>query len=454
MICTKTFGAEFANVEKDFGYQVSPSLPRTPDENQAEWAVNEVKRKATTLIEERCPPKTCFQLVLRYISQLACFNLSQSHKDFMSPYEFVTDGRKISLKELIPFCTFGWKPKAKEERTALSWRAKSVVFLGWDSIYKRSGVWVMLLDSLVIQKAKMKQKNFRFGFYWKDFVDEETWKDTHRRAIENSISRIEQTQQLDFKETMRNLDKDVDTIPVVRIKPILKKKVTKQSDDSQKYKHGQHAKVFCLEGEDTGWYSGVIDTVSKDKVKVYFAADDTFTEHEINDKKLTSEDGSIKFRINDAVIMSMDSDQLKGKIIEVKPKKVVVYLENDTKIDREHTDQCLKLDIQRSTKSFMTSKLPRQQFKKQWAEQQRKAGKCNRTSQKKAQKCWRKHKVSYCDKFWRKMSEDETETDATLAFNPNSKNAVFLVKKQKEEPRIPKGYKDIQYINDYGVTAK
>ena len=448
------FGAEFANVGKDFGYQVSPSLPRTPDENQAEWAVNEVKRKATTLIEENCLPKTCFPLVLRYISQLACFSPSQSHKDFMSPYEFVTDGRKISLKELIPFGTFGWKPKTKEERTALSWRAKPVVFLGWESIYKRSGVWVMSLDSLVIQKAKMKQRNFRFGFYWKDFVYEETQKDKHRRAIENSISKIEQTQLLDFKETMRNLDKDVDVIPAVKTKPILKKKITKECDDSQKYKHGQHVKVFCLEGEDTGWYSGAIDTVDKDKVQVYYAEDDTFTEHDINDKKLTSEDGSIKFRINDAVTIVIDDDQLKGKIIEVKPKKVVVYLEDDTKIDCEHTDQCLRLDILKSTKSFMTSKLPQQQFKKQWAEQQRKAGKCNRLSKKKAQKYWRKHKVSYCDKFWRKMSGDEAETDATLAFNPNNRKAVFLVEKQKEEPSIPKGYKDIQFISDSGVRAK
>ena len=114
-------GAEFAYVGKDFGYQVSPSLPRTPDENQAERAVNEVKRQVTTLIEENCLPGTCFPLVLRYMSQLACFSPSQSHKGFMSPYEFMTDGKKVSLKELIPFVTFGWKPKTKEERTTLSW---------------------------------------------------------------------------------------------------------------------------------------------------------------------------------------------------------------------------------------------------------------------------------------------------------------------------------------------
>ena len=86
---------------------MSSSLPRTPNENHAEWPVHEVKRKATTLIEENCLPKTCFPLVLRYNLQLACFGPSQSHKDFMSPYEFVIDGRKISLKELIPFVNFG-----------------------------------------------------------------------------------------------------------------------------------------------------------------------------------------------------------------------------------------------------------------------------------------------------------------------------------------------------------
>ena len=54
-------------------------------------------------------------------------------------------------------------------------------------------------------------------------------------------------------------------------------------------------------------------------------------------------------------------------------------------------------------------------------------------SQKKTQKYWRKHKVSYCDKFWRKMSGDETETDATLAFNPNNRKAVFLVEKKESQ---------------------
>ena len=93
-----------------------------------------------------------------------------------------------SLEELIPFGTFGWKPKTKEERTSLGWRGKPVMFLGWDSIYKRGGVWVMSLDSLRVQRAKMKNRNFVFGCYWKDFVDEETIRDRHRRAIEKSRS--------------------------------------------------------------------------------------------------------------------------------------------------------------------------------------------------------------------------------------------------------------------------
>ena len=78
---------------------------------------------------------------------------------------------------------------------------------------------------------------------------------------------------MDFKETMRNLDKDVDVIPAVKTKPIRKKKITKECDHSQKYKHGQQVKVFRLEGEDTRRYSGVIDTVDNDKVQVYYAKD-------------------------------------------------------------------------------------------------------------------------------------------------------------------------------------
>ena len=152
--------------------------------------------------------------------------------------------------------------------------------------------------------------------------------------------------------------------------------------------------------------------------------------------------------------MRTDNDQLKGKIIEVKPKKVVMCLEDDTTIDCEHTDQCLRLVIQKFTKSCMTSKLPQQQFKKQWADQRRKAGKRNRLNKKKAQEYQRKHKVSYCDKFWRKLSGDEAETDATLAFKPNNRKTVFLVEKQRKAPIIPKGYRDIQFISDSGVRAK
>ena len=124
------FGDEFADVGKDFGYQVAPSLPRQPDEKQAEWAVTELKRSATTLLEANCLPTTCFPRVSKYISQIARFSPSGSHKKHMPPYAYVTDGRKIPMKGLIPYGTFDWKSKTKEERTSVDWRANAVVFLG------------------------------------------------------------------------------------------------------------------------------------------------------------------------------------------------------------------------------------------------------------------------------------------------------------------------------------
>ena len=58
------FGKEFAKVANEFGYKVDPSLPGCPDEKQAEWSVNEVKRKALTLLEAKCLPKRFFPLAL------------------------------------------------------------------------------------------------------------------------------------------------------------------------------------------------------------------------------------------------------------------------------------------------------------------------------------------------------------------------------------------------------
>ena len=68
------FGKEFERVAQSFGYKVDPSLPETPSMNQSEWSVNEVKRRATALIEHNCLPKQYFPLVLHYISQMACLS--------------------------------------------------------------------------------------------------------------------------------------------------------------------------------------------------------------------------------------------------------------------------------------------------------------------------------------------------------------------------------------------
>ena len=367
----------------------------------------------------------------------------------MSPYEYVTDGRKISLKELIPFGTFGWKPKTKEERTSLGWRAKPVIFLGWDSIYKRGGVQVMSVETLIVQKAKMKNRNFIFGYYWKDFIDEETIRDRHRRAIESSISRIEQTHKIDFKEGLRYLDENADVIPTVKSKPNIRKKPVKQKDVPHKYKHGQHVKTYCLEGEDTGWYSGVIDTTDSGTVQVYYADENTYTEHKVSDEKLRPEDGSIKFRINDAVsIVRLDLPSLTGKVIEIKPKKIVVYFDDKTKADYEHTDSTVKLDLEKTSRSFMTSKIPFQKFRSDLIK------KYGKVTNKKVKKCWRKHRAEYCDRFWHTMSGGSEESEASIAFDAKSRKAVFMVVNKEEEPVIPKGFKDIQFISDAGVRAK
>ena len=96
----------------------------------------------------------------------------------------------------------------------------------------------MSVETLKVQKAKMKNRNFIFGYYWKDFIDDETVRDRHRRAIESSISKIEQTHEIDFKEGLRNLDENADVIPTVKKKPNIKKKVTKKKDVLHEYKHG------------------------------------------------------------------------------------------------------------------------------------------------------------------------------------------------------------------------
>jgi hypothetical protein len=92
------------------------------------------------------------------------------------------------MNAMIPFCTLGWKPKLKEERSALRWRGTPVVFLAWDSLYRRKGKIVLSLNSLRVQRAKMQQNHFVFGKSWLNFVEEEKMKRLHKEAIQKSVT--------------------------------------------------------------------------------------------------------------------------------------------------------------------------------------------------------------------------------------------------------------------------
>ena len=146
------FGKEFAKVANEFGYKIDPSLPGCPDENPAERSANEVKRKALTLLEAKCLPKNFFPLALKYVSQSSNTMPSKSHERNIPPYTFVT-GKIPHMKESILFCTLEWKPKLKQDKSALGWRRISVVFLDWDSLCRRKDTIVLSLNSLRVQRA-------------------------------------------------------------------------------------------------------------------------------------------------------------------------------------------------------------------------------------------------------------------------------------------------------------
>ena len=477
------FGKAFKESAAKFGYIVKPSLPNQPDENQAEWAVNEVKRRATCLLEANCLPKTCFPLVLRYISQIACFSPSASHDGYMSPYEYVTGGRKVSLEELIPLGTFGWKPKPKKQRTALGWRGTPVMFLAWDSIYKRSGKRVLSLDSLVEQSAKMKPRNFILGCSWKDFIEEESQRDKHRRSIEDSINRIEQTPGVDFLKSMEHLDdKGPPKIKNGSHDAGLKGKDAKkllvpgtcEQSKATKYSHGDSVMVFCTNGEATGWYSGVVDTAQPDEIQVYFAEDDTYTVHKLNDEKLRLDDGSLKFRLGDAVtVVQSDANSMEGRVVQVKPNKLTIFYEEDgMKSVHSHTDGNIKMSLNKPGRSLRTHNEDRSMigdqiaygaFKDDWIE---KYG-SDKKQLRKMSKRWLRKKELLTDTFWEDVtlgsdcsngrdSQDGTscEMEGMLAFDVKTRKAILMVDNSKGEPSVPKGYKDIQFIDDAGVRAE
>jgi hypothetical protein len=185
-----------------------------------------------------------------------------------------------------------------------------------------------------------------------------------------------------------------------------------------------------------------MDTIDSKNIQVYYADENTYTEHKASDKKLSPEDGSIKFRINDAVTVQLDSGNLCGKVVETKPKKNVVYFENKTKKDYKHTDSTIKLDLEKSSRSFMTSRLPFQKFKKDLFKEY------GKMKSKRVKKCWRKNREQYCDKFWEKLSGNNSEeTEASIAFDAvKTRKAVFLVKNNEGEPEIPKGFRRVTYL--------
>ena len=79
----------------------------------------------------------------------------------------------------------------KPDRSALKWRGTPVVFLAWDSLYRRKGKIVLSLNSLKVQRAKMQQKHFVFGKSWLNFVEEEKIKRLHKKAIQKSVTATE-----------------------------------------------------------------------------------------------------------------------------------------------------------------------------------------------------------------------------------------------------------------------
>ena len=97
---------------------------------------------------------------------------------------------------------------------------------------------------------------------------------------------------------------------------------------------------------------------------MYYADENTYTKHKVSDEKLKSEDGPIKFRINDAVtIVQLDSPSLTDKMAEINPKKIIVYFDDDTRGDYEHTYSSVKLNLENPSRRFMTSAVPFQKFR-------------------------------------------------------------------------------------------
>ena len=75
-----------------------------------------------------------------------------------------------------------------------------MVFLAWDSLYRRKGKIVLSLNSLRVQRAKMQQKHFVFGKSWLDFVEEEKIKRLHKEASQKSVTATELDTGMSFEK--------------------------------------------------------------------------------------------------------------------------------------------------------------------------------------------------------------------------------------------------------------
>ena len=141
---------------------------------------------------------------------------SRSHGRNVSAYTYAT-GKVPHMEEMIPFCTLGWKPKLKEERSTLRRRGTPVVFLAWDSLYRRKGKIVLSLNSLRVQRAKMQQKHFVFGKSWLNFVEEEKIKRLRKEAFQKSVIATKLDTGMSFEKHLKHLGipKDAEEAPMV-----------------------------------------------------------------------------------------------------------------------------------------------------------------------------------------------------------------------------------------------
>ena len=491
------FGKEFQKVASEYGYQLDPSMPGCPDENQAEWCVNEFKRKSLILLEENCLPLHFFPLAMKYMSQISCMMPSRSHEKNVSPYQYVT-GKTPHIKEFIPFCTLGWKPRLKQDRKALRWRGTPVVFLAWDSLYRRKGKIVLSLKSLIVQRAKMEPRHFVFGKSWKNFVADEELADFHREAIKRNVTETECQTGNNFEKHMRDMEcaPGEDQAPAVPLTDIELNLRTRDliATDVSNYRVGTSVQVFFHPkslGDSAGWYNGEVRKIEGSSVEVFYEEDGTFSEHNL-------EEGQVKTVIYDNLWRKHDSVSyehpekgvLKGMISKVKPDTVTIkFKDKCSNVSAQHDDK----DLARVNSCNLSNRQEDgygQQSCELWEGQLEDGQQCtvehierefgqNRSSchVDVSQKCMTKafnrmlltqiegNTEGITEKEREKIlsdgmdaivasSEDKDEIECSVSFSEDTGHATLIVENGIGTPAVPKGFGSIQYIDDEGVREK